>query len=201
MKSMISTKIEVNNRDAGAALKTPSGVVARRRRSHDMGTVLIPIKSRKNPDLHAQIDEEDYDLVRQYSWSAFKSGHSWYANTRVGDQTIYMHRLIANPQSIQVVDHINHNGIGNRRDNLRCCSRSVNQQNRRGPQVNIDRPYLGIVLDRRRGTWRGGVRINGKIKGTKGYLDPADAARARDDLAIIHYGPHATLNFPRKDND
>lgn len=166
-----------------------------------MRSVRIPLNSRKYPDKYAIVDEADAPLVQRYCWHVFHTCGNWYANASVGGKTVLMHRLIASPGKHEVVDHINHNGLDNRRVNLRCCSRSVNQQNRRSVQSNNTSGYLGVYLDRRRNKWSAQLRVNGKMRSFGYFADPAQAARARDAAALEHYGPHATLNFPAEQEE
>jgi hypothetical protein len=82
------------------------------------------------------IDDEDFDLISRYTWCAHKNGYVYYAETqiKVGNKkyTLKMHRLIMSAKKGQEVDHKNGNGLDNRRENLRFCTRSENLSNRRG---------------------------------------------------------------------
>jgi hypothetical protein len=82
----------------------------------------------------ALVDDEDYERVMAYKWYAAMQGRQWYALRKVqrdGKQTtVEMHRFIldAGDSPLQV-DHINGNGLDNRRVNLRLGTRSENQRN------------------------------------------------------------------------
>jgi hypothetical protein len=87
---------------------------------------------------YALIDDEDYTFVSKYKWhvSVVKSRNYklFYARARdtEGDgKHIYMHRYILKPYSKELVDHVNHNGLDNRKKNLRLCSCSENRYNSR----------------------------------------------------------------------
>jgi hypothetical protein len=83
----------------------------------------------------ALIDDEDYELVSAFTWCAHKMSNCFYATSRTSRKEgkrklLYMHRLIMNaPKGIEV-DHINGNGLDNRRSNLRLCSHKENSQNK-----------------------------------------------------------------------
>jgi hypothetical protein len=56
-----------------------------------------------------------------------------------------MHRMIMRPPKGMVVDHINGNGLDNRRCNLRICTRQENARNRRKHADGKSR-FLGVYL-------------------------------------------------------
>ena len=82
----------------------------------------------------ALVDDEDYDLLSDYSWYAFIRKHTVYARTHVYKdglrKNMSMHRMILNPPDGMEVDHLNHNGIDNRRQNISVVTRSENAYNR-----------------------------------------------------------------------
>ena len=79
----------------------------------------------------AFVDDEDYEmLMAMGKWSASKSPHSFYACKYVDGKYTGMHRIIMSPPDRCEVDHINGNGLDNRRSNLRICTHSENSRNR-----------------------------------------------------------------------
>ena len=97
----------------------------------------IPLFHNKNAKqrLFAFVDNEDFDRLNQWRWSASKDGTSFYAKRmikRKGQKIIRikMHRLIMNTPEHLVVDHINGNGLDNRKINLRNVTKSENDRNR-----------------------------------------------------------------------
>lgn len=86
-----------------------------------------------NRGLFAKIDEEDFSRVSKYTWYVFVSGSQIYARTTVSlngvRRGLFLHRFLLNPDETEIVDHINGNGLDNRRCNLRIVSRSVNARN------------------------------------------------------------------------
>ncbi|MCH7719226.1 MAG: HNH endonuclease, partial [Chloroflexi bacterium] len=54
-----------------------------------------------------------------------------------------MHRLITNAPKGLIVDHIDHNGLNNTRNNLRLCTPEQNDYNRR-PQKGSTSKYKGV---------------------------------------------------------
>jgi hypothetical protein len=82
-----------------------------------------------------KIDNEDYHFFNEYKWYAlYSSGiKNYYVvnyNCRTR-KTLYLHRLIMNCPTNKCIDHINRNTLDNRKCNLRICTRSENQINRK----------------------------------------------------------------------
>jgi len=85
-------------------------------------------------DQVALVDDDDYPTLVKSSWYALSRHNHWYAVTsssKGGPTTVYMHRVIMDAPKGMQVDHINHNGLDNRRRNLRLCTHAENLRNRR----------------------------------------------------------------------
>lgn len=139
----------------------------------------------------ALVDAADFDWLSQWSWCAVPAsdGGTFYAQ-RSGNRR--MHNAIMLPQRGQLVDHINRNGLDNRRSNLRLCSFRQNMANRSfKPGVS---GYRGVY--RYRDRWSANISFNGRSKVIATFDNPTDAARAFDAAARQHYGEFAVLNFP-----
>lgn len=76
-----------------------------------------------------KIDEEDMHLLQGYQ--PFMR-HGGYAEIMIKRKHYRIHRLVMNAPDDMIVDHINHDGLDNRKSNLRVVTRSQNQQNRKG---------------------------------------------------------------------
>ena len=150
---------------------------------------------------HAMVDAQDYERVSRCKWCLSRTGNQLYAQRRCRGKTIRMHQFIMNPPKGMVVDHIDGNGLNNRRDNLRICTPQQNAWNhKRRKEPDASSQYIGVHRYKDRlDKWY--VKIQCAGAGT--YLGPFDseieAARARDRLAIQLFGEYARLNFPRED--
>ena len=72
------------------------------------------------------------------------------------------------------IDHINGDGMDNRITNLRPCTQTQNNQNRRHPQGK-NNPYIGVTAHRNKG-WRARIR-NNKVLTHLGYFKTPEEAR------------------------
>ena len=104
-------------------------------------TAIIQIKS-KGEITCALVDTNQLPKVAAIpgSWYAMnvggKRGEKIYVGTTIGGITIYLHMLIKGKIPGLVIDHINHDTLDNRRENIRNVTTSENGQNRKGAQVN-----------------------------------------------------------------
>jgi hypothetical protein len=141
----------------------------------------------------AIVDDKDFDKVKNLKWFH----HFGYAkrNFFINKKwvIISMHRLILGlgRGDVRQVDHINGNGLDNRRKNLRLCTNSQNQMNK---IVNNKYGYKGIFKTNRPKKW--GVRIyKNKKRFTIGYFyEKIEAAKAYNEAAKKYYGEYACLN-------
>ena len=83
----------------------------------------------------ALVDCEDLDALLPYHWQAAhdKRGGVWYAQRGLNPGTEPMHRSImgCSKGDGKHVDHINHDGLDNRKQNLRVGTHRDNHQNRK----------------------------------------------------------------------
>lgn len=149
--------------------------------------------------LFALVDDEDYALVSQYEWRVSTDGYAVH-NYREGgkNKALLMHRLILGlgPGDLDV-DHANHDGLDNRRPNLRVATDSQNRRNsRKQRRGTASSRYKGVSWKRANQRWCASIRVQGKGI-SLGYFDAeTDAARTYDAAAAHFYGEFACLNFP-----
>jgi hypothetical protein len=95
----------------------------------------------------ALIDNADFELVSKYKWYCQRHSQSdklFYAQSCNKSKTLRMHRLITNALPKQEVDHINGNGLDNRRKNLRACTHKQNIANMRPGRRNKS-GFRGVI--------------------------------------------------------
>ncbi len=155
------------------------------------GAKLIPLTRGK----FAIVDAADFELLNRYKWHALKGGRTFYARSQEKGRAIRMHRLITNAPKGLFVDHINHNGMDNRRANLRFCTRAENNRNSLPRRGGTSR-YKGVHWCKRRKKFIATITFNRK-KRVLGYFDSEiDAAKAYDKRARELFGEFVYLNFP-----
>lgn len=148
------------------------------------------------------IDDEDVERVNQYKWHRAKgsisnSGDVWYAQNLETDKEtkkqncVRMHRLIMKVPDGMIIDHINHDGLDNRKANLRICTTAENTRNARRKPKHKSR-YKGVGW--RYGRWRARIVINRKYMELGSFTNEDDAAIAYNDAAQVHHGEFAILN-------
>lgn len=138
------------------------------------------------------VDICDYDLVKNSTWGLAECKGHYYATTRNGNKRVLMHRVLMNPGKGFVVDHIDGNGLNNRRENLRICLHKENIRN------SIKEKIKGASFCKRRNKWRSYIKINGKYKHL-GYFDSETlAAMAYNKSAKLLFKDFASLNNTTK---
>lgn len=150
----------------------------------------------------ALIDDEDYELLMQRSWCTNDTANinTYYAMARVNGKIVQMHRFILEHHGLldasKQIDHIDKNGLNNRKLNLRNVTQAQNIANRRRLRNNTS-GYIGVhFCHGLKKPWRAMIRAN-KQKYDLGYFANAhEAAVERDKAALKYHGEFATLNFP-----
>lgn len=150
----------------------------------------------------ALVDDEDYNYLNQWKWAVSKRKNTIYAQGVINNKPNHMHRFIIKPKKNQIIDHINGNGLDNRKSNLRICTQSENLRNRSKPKwKKTTSKYKGVSFVKNRKTpWRSYIQINKKYKHLGHFNNEIDAAIAYNKAAIKYYKKFAFLNEIKNEN-
>lgn len=135
-------------------------------------------------DQFALIDASDFVWLSQYNWQCIKGWKEgiYYAKTDFGPRAILMHRLILDihekPGAIRG-DHIDCNGLNNRRKNLRILSASMNNFNTLGLHKHNTSGIKGVYWSTQKQKWHAELLYQGKKHHLGFFTDINAAAAAR----------------------
>ena len=159
---------------------------------------------RLSQGLYAKVDPEDFYELIKYKWHAHRSSRTYYANrveiTKKQRKCVSMHRFVMSEAlkgyGVEMqVDHINGDGLDNRKANLRLATAAQNSRNRRQRRGKSSR-YKGVSFIRPKGKFVAEITCNGKRMSLGHFESEVEAAKAYDEAAKKHHGEFACLNFP-----
>ena len=140
----------------------------------------------------ALIDQADIELVKPHCWrpKIIGKGRLAYVRRWRGKPSL-MHSLIT---GFPYVDHINNNGLDNRRRNLRTASPLGNARNCRANSQQQVSLFKGVTFHRPSKKWYARISINGKRKHIGVFCTETEAAEAYDAAALWNHGAFAKTN-------
>ena len=160
------------------------------------GAILVKLTQNKV----AIVDKEDWDRIKKYTWCTMCVGNSGgiRAVSNTFGRQVSMHRVImgATHGDGQIVDHINHNGLDNRRANLRFCTPGQSARNRRKwhkgeMPVSI---YKGVQLTENKQEWTAKCSIDYQSYYLGTFDSEIEAAKAYNAAVEELHGEFACLN-------
>ena len=144
----------------------------------------------------AVVDDGDFESVSSFDWRLFfTKGRQMFAVT---DHGLLMHRFLTDAPHGVTVDHVNLDGLDNRRSNLRWLtpSQAVLTNRARAVRTPLDGRFKGIShIEGRTRPWRAAISVEGKQQFLGYHLTDEEAARAYDDAARRFFGTFAQTNF------
>ena len=145
----------------------------------------------------AIVDNEDYERLKKYKWYAVKNRNTFYAVRSIKKGNKWTLRkihldIITVPLGFQV-DHINRNGLDNRKVNLRICTLAQNVRNRKTP-IHSSK-YKGVSWFKITKKWRAYIYSKDTFISLGYFRNEAEAAKAYDRKAKILFGEYACTNF------
>lgn len=144
----------------------------------------------------AIIDDVDYQNVKDIRWYADKHRNKHYATGCLHSKHIRMHQIIMGKKEGFEIDHINGDGLDNRRSNLRFVTHSQNLMNFKSKRI-----FRGVYWSEEKKKWRVYICLNYKTTFCGYFKDKNQAALAYNKKAIELFGEFATLNTIKSSND
>jgi len=148
----------------------------------------------------ALIDDIDADLAK-FKWCYhYIHSENCYVERKFNKKNYYMHRVILERMLSHPIDagmfsdHINGNGLDNRRSNLRIVTQSQNQHNRKRNAKNRSSIYKGVTKINEN-KWIAKIKFDRLQREIGTFETEIDAAMAYDQAARIQFGEYARLNF------
>jgi len=95
------------------------------------------------------------------------------------------------------VDHVNRNGLHNRKANLRPATRAENGRNRaKCNNRSYSSKYKGVSQYPGKKLWKAHIQVNRKLLSLGSFCDEVQAAKSYDRAAKKYHRDFAVLNFP-----
>ena len=128
----------------------------------------------------AIIDAADVPLVQVKNWYAAVKSNTVYARGEGGNATkrhrVFIHNVIMGNSKGLFVDHIDGDGLNNRRCNMRLATRAQNMRNQKKNSRNTS-GLKGVSFDKRREKWYAKIKLN-RIEKFLGYFASPEEAHA-----------------------
>lgn len=135
----------------------------------------IDVSTKKHPNIFAEIDDADAEMVCRYRWAATKRRKKLYVRGHVDGRDVLLHRFIMGEPAGMLVDHRDGDTLHNRRSNLRECT--VHQNNQYAVENGVfDHLRVDLQVHTvKRKLADGSVRIHRYNRRTKERLENEDA--------------------------
>lgn len=144
----------------------------------------------------ALINAEDVTKCQSIKWHLSYRKNKPYCFGKINNKNVRLHRFILNYYDLsKEIDHINGDGLDNRKENLRICTHQENMMNQRVLPSNNSSGFIGIYMDKKSNKWIAQIKVNGKHihLGTFENLD--DATQSRKEAEIKYFGLNKCVNY------
>ena len=142
----------------------------------------------------ALVDEDDYERMNAVKWTL--SGKYAQRKIRMPDGSYtseLLHRAVLNAPRTLEVDHINGDGLDNRKINLRLSTRSQNRAHstlRKSTKTG----FKGVYNNHRTKKFRASIKADSRKYNIGTFATAEEAARAYDREALRLHGEFAVTN-------
>lgn len=157
------------------------------------------IINKKEEVFTIEIDDSYCQEYDKYKWYVSKAKSKRYVKRQSRTKPrygIWLHREVFNTRKL--LDHIDGNGLNNRKENLRIASPKENSRNKL--KTHGISKYKGVIFkkDRKRNKpWFAKIKIGKNQKSLGCYETEIEAAIEYDKAALKYFKQFAKINFPK----
>jgi len=150
----------------------------------------IVVNSRTHGQKKIKVSPHHLDKLLKYKWHLLKD-KTFYAGTDINNKTVRIHRLIGSwvYGNSKQYDHINHNTLDNRDENLRPVTQQQNSFNS-SIQSNNTSGITGVSWHKQKEKYAAYIRIDYNLKHLGCFDDIENAKRVRKEAEIKYFGEH-----------
>ena len=152
----------------------------------DGKTAKVAIRDRQNNVVaYSLVDLCDICKVGKATWLLNRTTGYIYASVWAGvGKRKYprLHQFVMGSGTKDIVDHINHDKLDNRKDNLRLCTKSQNGHNSKPFRANNTSGFRGVShrpKERRRKKYQACLQVDGKTVGRARFMSFDEAVKQR----------------------
>lgn len=147
------------------------------------------------------VDDADFGWLSQWKWTASRRSNG---KSFAFHQTLRQGRWVSETMARKILgleygdprwaDHINHDTLDDRRENLRIVTPKQNRENQ--PSRGGSSRFVGVTWSEKRQRWCAQIQHNGRMINLGRYATEREAAEARDQY-VVENATHHALNLPR----
>ena len=137
---------------------------------------------------HAIVDNDDIDDVSKHRWHLTNTGYviGYDDNNKT---KFLLHNYVKKPKDGFVIDHINHNPLDCRKENLRYITQSINILTSKLASNNkTGKKGVSIVNTKNGQAYKATIQVNGQVHHLGQFKDFHEAVRARQDAEMKMLG-------------
>lgn len=163
---------------------------------------MIIYLNRKGKEHETIIDLDDLEKVSEIeyrwhaAWDKFMQSHYARATIYTGmdengkskSKSLLLHRYIMDVSKDQVIDHINHNTLDNRKNNLRLTTISKNSRHREGVNKNNTTGYRNVCYSKTENKYIVQLQIDSKNTRLGVFDDVHEAGEFAKTMREKYYG-------------
>lgn len=150
--------------------------------------------------MFALVDDEDYENVNQYKWSATVNRKTnLTVSSNVNKKTVKLSRFLTNAKKGDFIIFNDGNRLNFQKYNLAISNKLGTIMNRRG-NVKSSSKYKGVSWEKDRKKWKAAIKVEGKTKNLGRYDSEDKAAIAYNNAALKYLGEKVFLNVIGKEN-